>query len=32
MRKISSDDFEAAMYALDKIRKSSGKREGEMIF
>lgn len=23
MRKISSDDFEAAMYALDKIRASS---------
>ena len=32
MRKISSDDFEAAMYALDKIRKSSGKREGAWFY
>ncbi len=32
MRKISSDDFEAAMYALDKIRKSSGKKEKEHGF
>lgn len=32
MRKILSDDFEAAMYALDKIRKSSGKREGAWFY